>query len=82
MRRRLAAVFDDAVFFGCCASNPADTIRRKLASAAGADRGERSFAALPYAEVPGFVSELRRQPGIAARAGSGAALAHVIRPRR
>ena len=82
MRRRLAAVFDDAVFFGCCASNPADTIRRKLASAAGADRGERSFAALPYAEVPGFVSELRRQPGIAARAGSGAALAQVIRPRR
>jgi integrase len=68
MRRRLAAVFDDAVFFGCCASNPADMIRRKLAAAAGAARGERNFAALPYAEVPAFVSELRRQPGIAARA--------------
>jgi len=68
MRRRLAAVFDDAVFFGCCASNPADTIRRKLAAAAGADRGERNFAALPYAEVPAFVRELRRQPGIAGKA--------------
>jgi len=68
MRRRLAAVFDDAVFFGCCASNPADMIRRKLAAAAGAARGERNFAALPYAEVPAFVSELRQQPGIAARA--------------
>ena len=68
MRRRLAAVFDDAVFFGCCASNPADTIRRKLAAAAGAARGERNFAALPYSEVPAFVSELRQQPGIAARA--------------
>jgi integrase len=68
MRRRLAAVFDDAVFFGCCASNPADTIRRKLAAAAGAARGERNFAALPYAEVPAFVDELRRQPGIGAKA--------------
>jgi len=54
MRRRLAAVFDDAVFFGCCASNPADMIRRKLAAAAGAARGACNFPALPY-EVWAFV---------------------------
>jgi integrase len=68
MRRRLAAVFDDAMFFGFCAGNPADTIRRKLAAAAGAPQGERNFAALPYAEVPAFVAQLRRQMGIAAKA--------------
>src|SRR5207245_7594557 len=67
MRRRLAAVFDDAVFFGRCASNPADTIRRKLAAAAGAARGDRNFPALPYAEVPAFVAVLRRQDGIVAK---------------
>jgi len=68
MRRRLAAVFDDAMFFGLCTNNPANTIRRKLAAAAGAPGGERSLAALPHTEVPAFVTELRRQPGIAARA--------------
>ena len=68
MRRRLAAVFDEAMFFGVCTSNPANTIRRRLAAAAGAARSERSLAALPYTEVPAFVTELRNQPGIAAKA--------------
>jgi hypothetical protein len=34
-------------------------IRRKLAAAAGAARGDRNFLALPYAEVAAFVAEFR-----------------------
>ena len=67
VRQRLDAVFADAIFHGYCSTNPAAIIKRKLAERpAGRDKGH--FAALPYAEVPGFVEALLKQPGTAARA--------------
>ncbi len=47
MRQRLDAVFEDAAFFGRCASNPAAAIKRKLhENRPQAKKG--SFRALPY----------------------------------
>ena len=66
VRRRLAAVFDDAIFFGHCTVNPASAIRRKLAQVAPGKKSA-NFRALPYEQVPAFVSELRRHAGGAAR---------------
>jgi integrase len=66
VRRRLAAVFDDAIFFGHCAVNPAAAIRRKMAEIA-AGKQSANLRALPYDQVPAFVAELRKQQGIAAR---------------
>jgi integrase len=66
VRRRLAAVFDDANFFGHCAVNPASAIRRKMGEIAPGKEG-RNLRSLPYEQVPAFVAGLRRQPGIAAR---------------
>lgn len=67
VRQRLEAVFDDAVFRGLCAGNPAAAIRRKITEAK-VDRKVEPHRALPYLEVPGFVRELRKQRGTAARA--------------
>jgi integrase len=65
VRQRLETVFDDLVFRGLCASNPAAAIRRKLREFER--RRERvPHRALPYPEVPAFVKTLREQSGIAA----------------
>jgi integrase len=66
VRQRLDAVFEDAVFHGVTASNPAATIRRKLREAQGR-RVRGQFKALPYADAPGLVAQLRKLEGIAAR---------------
>jgi len=67
VRQRLEAIFDDAEFRGQSSGNPARAIRRKLREIGrGKERGQ--FAALPYAEAPTFLAELRQQKGIAARA--------------
>lgn len=68
VRQRLEAIFDDAEFRGINAGNPARAIRRKLAEVRGGRRERGSFAALPYADVPAFVVELRAREGVAARA--------------
>lgn len=66
IRQRLDAVFEDAIFHGLCATNPAAAIKRKLREAKGR-RERRQFAALPYREAPAFMAELRKAEGIAAR---------------
>lgn len=67
VRQRLEAVFDDAEFRGLSAGNPARAIRRKLRETKkGRRRG--SFAALPYAQAPAFLAQLRLREGISARA--------------
>jgi len=66
VRQRLDAVFEDAIFHGLCATNPAAAIRRKMAE--GQEKRKRGeFAALPYREAPAFMAQLREQQGIAAR---------------
>lgn len=67
IRQRLEAVFNDAELRGLCAANPARTIRRPMTEALG-KRQQRPLAALPYAELPAFVAELRQRSGTAARA--------------
>jgi integrase len=68
VRQRLEAIFDDAEFRGINAGNPARAIRRKLTEVRGGRRDRGSFAALPYSEVPAFVTDLRAREGVAARA--------------
>jgi integrase len=59
-------VYEDAIFRGQCASNPALATRRKLREARSKrERGQ--FAALPFIDAPAFVVELRAGEGIAAR---------------
>jgi integrase len=66
VRQRLDAVFEDAIFHGLCATNPAAAIKRKMAEVQ--PRRERGqFAALPYREASAFMARLREQQGIAAR---------------
>lgn len=67
VRQRLEAIFDDAEFRGVSTGNPARAIRRKLRETKkGRARG--SFAALPFAKAPAFLTELRKREGISARA--------------
>jgi integrase len=66
VRRRLAAAFDDAIFFGHCAVNPAGAIRRKMGEVAPGKQSA-NLRALSYDQVPAFVAELRKQQAIAAR---------------
>ena len=66
VRQRLDAVFEDAIFHGLCATNPAAAIKRKMAEVQ--PRRERGqFAALPYREASTFMARLREQKGVAAR---------------
>lgn len=66
IRQRLDAIFEDSIFHGRCASNPAAAIKRKLREATGRRRrGE--FRALPYKEAPAFMADLRQAEGLAAR---------------
>jgi integrase len=67
VRQWLEAVFDDAQFHGLCGSNPALSIRCKLAEVKrGQERGR--LRALGYRELPAFLTELRKVEGISARA--------------
>ena len=73
VRQRLDAVYEDAIFHGLCATNPAAAIKRKMAEAQGKrERGQH--AALPYRQAPAFMAQLRLQEGIAARCLELAAL--------
>jgi integrase len=67
VRQRLEAVFDDAIFRGLCAGNPAGAIRRKITEAK-IDRKVEPHRALPYLEVPAFIRQLQDHAGIAALA--------------
>lgn len=67
VRQRLEVIFDDAEFRGLRDGNPARAIARKVRERIKPrDRGH--FAALPFAEVPAFAAEIRKQKGIAAQA--------------
>jgi integrase len=66
IRQRLDAVFEDSIFHGYCAGNPAAAIKRKLREGMPRKR-KGAFAALPYAEAPAFMQRLRAAEGIAAR---------------
>lgn len=66
VRQRLDSVFEDAAFFGRCASNPAAAITRKLREQRPAnDKGE--FLALDYHRAPALMARIRSMPGTAAR---------------
>jgi integrase len=68
IRQRLEAVFEDAIFHGRAASNPASAIRRKLREAQPARTAKGKFSALPYREAPALIQRLRGMQGTAARA--------------
>jgi len=67
VRVRLDLVFDDALEKGVISTNHVAMLVTKLRRDHKPKRSQ-SHAALPYSEVPGFVRDLRNQPGIAARA--------------
>ena len=66
VRQRLDAVFEDAIFHGRCMANPVAAIRRKMRETLPTI-GASEFAALPYADAPQFMAELRQAQGIAPR---------------
>lgn len=66
VRQRLDAIFEDAVFHGLASGNPAATVRRKLREAEGR-RVRGRFRALPYADAPATIAELKKLEGIAGR---------------
>ena len=66
VRQRLDAVFEDAIFHGRCASNPAAAIRRKMRETIPG-RKARGHLALPYRAVSEFMALLNDAQGIAAR---------------
>lgn len=66
IRQRLDSVFEDAMFFGRCASNPAAAIKRKLRETRPVnDKGQ--LKALDYHEAPVLLARIRATPGTAAR---------------
>jgi integrase len=65
--QRLRAIFSDAEFRGLCKGNPADAAAKKIKELR-LEHKRGQFAALPYAEVPAFMVELRKREAIAARA--------------
>lgn len=65
--QRLCRVYSDAVFRGQAAGNVAAAAAERLREL-GIRREVISYAALPFAEVPRFMTRLREQRGIAARA--------------
>lgn len=66
VRQRLDVVFDDAIFHGLCASNPAAAVRRKMRETLPANKAGQ-LRALPYREAPEFMRRLREAEGVAAR---------------
>jgi integrase len=66
VRQRLDSVFEDAMFFGRCTSNPAAAVKRKLAETRPAgDKGQ--FLALDYQQASALMARIRAMPGTAAR---------------
>lgn len=66
IRQRLDAIFEDAIFHKLATVNPAAAVKRKLREATGR-RVRGQLRALPYAEAPLLMRELRAAPGVAAR---------------
>jgi integrase len=75
IRQRLDAIFEDAIFHGHAASNPAAAITRKMREATPRRAVQGRFAALPYREAPALLQRLQAQPGTAARCLEFAVLA-------
>jgi integrase len=66
VRQRLDSVFEDAMFYGRCTTNPAAAITRKLRETRPvSDKGK--LAALDYREAPALMARIRSTPGTAAR---------------
>ena len=65
--QRLCRVFGDAVFRGVATANVAAAAAERLREL-DLKREAKSFAALPFREVPGFVGELRTREAVAAKA--------------
>jgi len=65
--QRLREIFSDAEFRGWCRGNAAAAAIDQLR---GLEFGHKakSFAALPFAEVPAFISEIRQRDAIAGKA--------------
>ncbi len=66
--QRLATVFDDAVFHGRTASNPAGSATRRKVTEAAPKRRKGAHRALPYAEAPSVLQAITNAEGIAAKA--------------
>lgn len=66
IRQRLDAVFEDAIFHGHCAGNPAAAIRRKMRETLPRKQAGQ-LAALAYREAPALLARIREAEGIAAR---------------
>jgi integrase len=68
--QRLGLIFADGKLNGIVSNNPLHDIKHALRETKrDKAKATKSFAALPYAEVPGFVQgKLRNAPGTAARA--------------
>jgi len=67
IRQRLDAIFEDAIFHGQAAANPAAAITRKMREATPQRITQGRFAALPYRDAPALLQRLQTQPGTAAR---------------
>lgn len=66
IRQRLDSVFEDAIFHGRCATNPAAAIRRKMRESMPRKEAGK-FAALPYREAPALLARVRDSESVAAR---------------
>jgi integrase len=66
IRQRLDAVFEDAIFHGLCAGNPAAAIRRKMRETLPTKKAGE-FKALDYRLAPAFMVKLREAEGMSAR---------------
>jgi integrase len=66
IRQRLDAIFEDAIFHGHCATNPAAAIRRKLREVLPVKEAGR-FKALDYREAPALMAKLCEAQGVSAR---------------
>lgn len=67
VRQRLDAVFEDAIFHGLAATNPAAAVKRKLREMMPNGKAAAGkFAALPYAQAPALMERLREAQGAGA----------------
>lgn len=66
IRQRLDAIFEDAMFYRRCSTNPAAAIRRKLREELPMPRAGE-FAALDYRQAPALLGRVRAMPGVASR---------------
>jgi integrase len=66
IRQRLDAIFEDAMFYKRCTTNPAAAIRRKMREELPMPKAGK-FAALDYRQAPALMGRLRAADGTAAR---------------